>query len=246
MVFLHGGITLKLKELFSAHDMTQGPPWKRLAEFAIPMLIGNVAQQLYNTADSVIVGRYVGDNALAAVGSAMPILNLLLALFVGVAAGAGIVVSQYFGAKDRHRLSMSIGNCLSLALIATIAIMIIGPLVTMPFLRLLGTPESIIGWCGSYLKIFFLGIIGFFFYNMLSGILRGMGDSLSALLFLILAAGLNVGLDILFVAKFGMGVPGVAWATILAQFISAIFCFIKLLSMQQYFDFSLSTLKLEC
>ena len=101
---------MSLKSLFSAKDMTLGRPWKRILEFAIPMLIGNFAQQLYNTADSIIVGKFVGDNALAAVGSAMPILNLLLALFVGIATGAGIVVSQSFGARDRDGLTKAIGN----------------------------------------------------------------------------------------------------------------------------------------
>ena len=131
---------MTIKELFAAKDMTQGPPWKRIMEFSVPMLIGNIAQQLYNTADSIIVGMYVGDNALAAVGSAMPILNLLLALCVGIATGAGIVVSQSFGARDRKGLTEAIGNCIALSVIATIVIMIIGPLISMPMLRMLGTP----------------------------------------------------------------------------------------------------------
>ena len=235
---------MSLKTLFAPHDMTEGAPWQRITEFAVPMLLGNIAQQLYNTADSIIVGKFVGDNALSAVGSASPILNMLLALFIGVATGAGIVISQNFGAKDREGLSRAIGNCLSLALIATAIIMIVGPLITMPMLKLLGTPESIIYWCADYLNIFFYGIIGFFMYNMLSGVLRGMGDSLSALGFLLIAAALNVVLDLLFVAKFGMGVPGVALATVLAQAISAVFCFIKLMRMGDLFDLNWGTLKL--
>ena len=235
---------MKLKELFSAKDMTQGPAWKRIMEFAFPMLLGNFAQQLYNTADSVIVGEYVGDNALAAVGSAMPILNLLLALFVGISTGAGIVISQHFGAKDRQGLSEAIGNCITLAGIATVIIMIIGPLITRPFLEVLETPDSIIDWCANYLNIYFIGIVGFFFYNMLSGILRGMGDSLTALLFLLISAGLNVGLDILFVAKFHMGVPGVSLATVIAQAISAVLCWWKLSSMRDVFDLNWRMLKL--
>ena len=147
---------MDLKSLFSAKDMTLGRPWKRIMEFALPMLLGNFAQQLYNTADSVIVGIYVGDNALAAVGSAMPILNLLLALFVGIATGAGIVVSQSYGARDRDGLTKAIGNCIALSMIATVIIMIVGPLVTMPLLTLLGTPDSIINWCAQYLNIYFL------------------------------------------------------------------------------------------
>lgn len=235
---------MSLKSLFSAKDMTLGSPWKRIAEFAIPMLIGNIAQQLYNTADSVIVGRYVGDNALAAVGSAGPILNLLLAIFVGLATGASIVVSQSFGAKDRESLSLNIGNCITLTGIATIIIMLVGPLVSRPLLELLDTPTTIIDWCASYLNIFFIGAGGFFFYNMLSGILRGMGDSLSALMFLFVAAGLNVGLDILFVAEFNLGVPGVSLATVIAQLISAICCLLKLMKMKNVFDLNKNTLKL--
>ena len=245
IIFDKGDVVLSLKSLFSAKDMTLGRPWKRIMEFALPMLIGNIAQQLYNTVDTVIVGIYVGDNALSAVGSAMPILNLLLALFVGIATGAGIVVSQSFGAKDRETLTSSIGNCLALSAIATVVIMIVGPLITTPMLQLLGTPESIIGWCAQYLNIYFLGIVGFFYYNMLSGVLRGLGDSVSALLFLIISALLNVGLDLLFVAAFDMGVAGVALATIIAQAISAVLCFIKLKGMSDIFDLSWKTLKLE-
>lgn len=233
---------MSLKSLFSAKDMTQGPPWKRIMEFSIPMLLGNIAQQLYNTADSIIVGHYVGDNALAAVGSASPILNLLLALFVGISTGAGIVVSQSYGAKDRKGLTEAIGNCIALSLIATIVIMVIGPLITMPMLTLLGTPESIILWCADYLNIYFYGIIGFFFYNMLSGILRGLGDSVSALGFLLVAAFLNVVLDLAFVKS--MGVAGVALATVLSQGISAVLCYIKLAKMREHFDLGIKTMKL--
>ena len=222
--------------------MTLGSPAKRIMEFALPMLLGNFAQQLYNTADSIIVGKFVGDNALAAVGSAMPILNLLLALFVGIATGAGIVVSQSFGARDRDGLTKAVGNCIALSFLATILIMIIGPLVTMPLLTLLGTPDSIIGWCAQYLNIYFLGIVGFFFYNMLSGVLRGLGDSITALAFLLLSAALNVLLDLWFVRS--MGVAGVALATVIAQGISAIFCYIKLARMTDIFDLNLKTMKL--
>ena len=225
---------MSLKSLFAAKDMTLGRPWKRIMEFSIPMLIGNFAQQLYNTADSIIVGKFVGDNALAAVGSAMPILNLLLALFVGIATGAGIVVSQSFGAKDREGLSKAIGNCITLSFIASAVIMVVGPLVTMPLLTLLGTPDSIIGWCSQYLNIYFLGIVGFFFYNMLSGVLRGLGDSVSALGFLLLAAALNVMLDLWFVRS--LGVAGVALATVISQGISAVFCYWKLNRMSDIFD----------
>ncbi len=225
----------RLAALFSAQDMSQGAPWRRILEFSLPMLIGNLAQQMYNTADSVIVGIYVGDNALAAVGSASPILNLLLALFVGVSTGAGILVSQYFGAKDKERLSGVVGNCLTLTLLSSLIIMVIAPFVTRPLLELLNTPASILDWCSDYLNIFFLGILGFAAYNILSGVLRGLGDSLSSLVFLIVATVLNIGLDVWFVAGLRMGVAGVALATILAQAISAVLCFLKLIRMHDVF-----------
>ena len=227
---------MSLKSLFAATDMTEGTPWKKILQFSIPMLLGNIAQQLYNTADTVIVGIYVGDNALSAVGSASPILNLLLALFVGISTGAGIVISQSFGARDREGLSKNIGNCITLTFIASAVIMLFGPVITRPMLNMLDTPASIIDWCEQYLNIYFYGILGFFMYNMLSGVLRGLGDSVSALIFLLVAAALNVVLDLVFVAGFGMGVPGVALATIIAQGISAVCCYIKLLRMGNLFD----------
>ena len=235
----------RLKELFAPKDLTEGTPWKRITEFAIPMLIGNIAQQFYNTADSIIVGKYVGDNALAAVGSASPILNLLLVLFVGISVGAGIMVAQYFGAKDRKKLSHTIGVCISLTAIASIIIMVIGPIVTRPLLSFLNTPDTIIDWCANYLIIYFVGIAGFAYYNILAGVLRGLGDSLSALIFLLISTVLNVVLDIWFVAGLNMGVPGVALATIIAQGISAILCIIKLMKMKDNFDLNWAMLKLD-
>jgi len=234
----------KFNELFVPKDLTEGTPWKRIVEFAIPMLIGNIVQQFYNTADSIIIGKYVGDNALAAVGSAGPILNLLLVLFVGISVGAGIMVSQYFGAKDREKLSHTIGTCITLTFISSIIIMVIGPLITRPMLIFLNTPDSIIDWSANYLTIYFVGIAGFAYYNILAGVLRGLGDSISALGFLLISTALNVVLDIWFVAGFNMGVPGVALATIIAQSISAILCILKLIKMKSNFDLNRKMLKL--
>ena len=236
---------MNFRKLFSAKDMTQGAPWKRLLEFSIPMLIGNIVQQLYNAADSVIVGLYVGDNALAAVGSAGPVMMVLMALFMGVSTGAGIIISQTYGAKDREGLSKAIGNCLILSAFVSLVGMIVGPMITRPMLKLLSTPESIIDMCAEYLIIFFLGFGGFCFYNILSGVLRGLGDSVSALGFLALTAVLNVFLNIWFVAGFGIGVAGVALATIISQFISAFFCFRKLMKMRDVFDLNRSTVKFD-
>ena len=231
------------KKLFEPVDMTQGDPVRQIVKFMIPMLIGNVFQQLYNTVDSIVVGKYIGDNALAAVGSAGPILNLLLVLFMGISVGAGIMVSQYFGARQRKPLSRTIGTCLTMTLAASLIVMAIAPLVTMPLLKILNTPAEIIDWCNGYLRTIFLGIAGCAFYNILGGMLRGLGDSVSALIYLVIATILNIILDIYFVAKVGMGVPGVALATVIAQSISAVLAFLKLRSRTDCFDMKLAYLK---
>ncbi len=225
-----------LRSLLAAQDMTVGSPAKRIIQFAIPMLLGNIAQQLYSTVDSIVLGQYVGDNALAAVGSAAPILNLLLVLFIGVSAGASIMIAQYFGAQDRKRLSESVATCIIMTALASLVIMILGPLVSRPILEALSTPASIIDWCEEYLNILFIMICGGAFYNVLSGILRGLGDSVSALLFLLVATLLNIVLDVWFVASFHWGVPGVAWATAIAQVVSAVLCMIRLSRMRETFD----------
>ena len=232
-------------KLFAPVDMREGNPVKQIVAFTIPMLLGNIAQQLYNTVDSIIVGRYVGDNALAAVGSAGPIVNLMLVLFMGISVGASIMVSQYFGAQQREDLSRSIGSCVTLTVIASVIIMVVGPLISRPLLKLLDTPESIIDWCSSYLTIIFLGILGGGIYNIMGGVLRGLGDSVSALIYLLVATVLNIILDWVFVAKLGMGVPGVAWATIIAQFVSAVLTMWKLMRMGEIFDLKLEYLKPE-
>ena len=231
------------KKLFEPVDMTQGDPVRQIVKFMIPMLIGNVFQQLYNTVDSIVVGKYVGDNALAAVGSAGPIVNLLLVLFMGISVGAGIMVSQYFGARQRGPLSKSIGCCITMTFVASLIVMALAPLITMPLLRLLNTPDEIIDWCSGYLRILFLGIAGCAFYNILGGMLRGLGDSVSALLYLMIATILNIVLDLYFVASLGMGVRGVALATVIAQSFSAVLSFLKLRRRSDCFDMKAEYLK---
>lgn len=234
----------KIKELLAPKDLTTGEPWKRILEFTTPMIIGNIIQQLYNTVDTFVVGKYIGDNALAAVGSAGPVINLLIVLFVGIAVGSGIMVSQYYGAKNREKLSKTIGTCITLIGITSVIIMIIGPLITRPLLVFLKTPDSLIDWCSNYLVIMFLGISGMSYYNILAAILQGLGDSLSALIFLIISTIINIVLDVLFVAKFNMGVEGVAIATVIAQGVSAILCIVRLMKMKTDFDLNLKNLKL--
>lgn len=225
-----------IKKIFSPIDMTEGTPWKRITLFTIPMLIGNIAQQLYSTVDSIVVGNYVGDNALAAVGSASPVLNLLLVLFIGISVGASIMVAQYFGAREREKLAGTIGTCITLTALSCLIMMILGVLVSRPLLHFLKTPDSILDWCASYLNIMFVGMAGMAYYNILSGILRGLGDSASALLYLIVSTVLNIGLDIWFVASFQMGVAGVALATVIAQTVSSVLCLLRLLRMKDIFE----------
>jgi putative MATE family efflux protein len=181
----------------------------------------------------------VGDNALAAVGSAGPILNLMIVLFVGISVGATVMVSQYFGAQRMEDLSKAVGCCITITAAASVLIMIVGPLIAGPLLRLLNTPESIIGWCEEYLTIIFLGVFGGGYYNILSGVMRGLGDSTSALRFLLAATVVNIVLDYVFVAKFGMGVPGVAWATVIAQLVSAILALYKVMRLKDVFELKL-------
>lgn len=233
-----------LKKLFAPVDMTVGRPWEDILIFTVPMLIGNIAQQLYNTVDSVVVGKYVGDNALAAVGSAGPILNLLIVLFIGISVGASIMVSQYFGARNREDLSRTIGSCIVLTGLASLFVMVVATMLSRPLLVLLGTPDSILDWCTSYLHILFLGAAGMAYYNILSGVLRGLGDSISALVYLIVASVTNIVLDLVFVAQFKMGVAGVALATVIAQAVSAILCLWKLARMRDLFDMKWSYMRL--
>ena len=233
-----------LKKLFAPVDMTVGKPWENILIFTVPMLIGNIAQQLYNTVDSVVVGNFVGDNALAAVGSAGPILNLLIVLFIGISMGASIMVSQYFGAKNRKDLSATIGNCIVLTALASVFVMVVATMLTRPLLLLLKTPDSILDWCTSYLHILFIGSAGLAYYNILSGVLRGLGDSISALVYLIVASILNIILDLVFVVYFGMGVDGVALATAIAQAISALLCVRRLMQMKDLFDMNREYLKM--
>ena len=234
----------RIKKLFEPTDMTVGRPWASIVMFCIPMLIGNIAQQLYSTVDSIVVGHYVGDNALAAVGSATPLFNMLLVLFVGISAGVGIMVSQYFGAKAREELSSTIGTALTLTAIVSVIMLLVAPPFIPALLELLNTPESIIADCNSYLTILLYGGAGMAFYNILSGILRGMGDSFSALIYLLIATVINIVLDVYFVAKLNMGVAGVSLATVIAQAVSSALCLYKLIHMRATFDLGVKQLKM--
>lgn len=244
---------MNIKTLFAPTDMTQGAPWKSILLFTVPMLIGNIAQQLYSTVDSIVVGKYIGDNALSAVGSSLPILNMLLVLFIGISSGATIMASQYFGSKSRNDLSYSIGNSITVTLISCVALIAIAAPFIRPLLTVLNTPTdpvvpgvedyTVLDACADYLMICLVGIAGMAFYNILSGIIRGLGDSVSALVYLLVATVVNIILDIVFVAVFSLGVAGVAWATIIAQFIASFLCLLKIIRMREHFDFGIKYLK---
>jgi putative MATE family efflux protein len=238
-------LTSGIKRFFAPRDMTAGKPMTELIMFSVPLLLGNFAQQLYNTVDAIIVGNYIGDDALGAVGLTAAIINLLLALFAGLATGAGIVVSQYFGAKDRATLSRSVGTIIVATFWAVAITTAVGVLAARPILILLGTPDEMLEMAYQYMVIFFAGIIGFAFFNMLSGILRGLGDSASPLVYLLFATVLNIFLDIAFVTRFGMSTDGVALATVISQTLSAMFCYHRLTRMTDVLDVNRHTIRMD-
>ena len=234
----------KLKKLFAPRDLTVGNTLSGIVMFAIPLLIGNLAQQLYSTVDAIVVGQYVGDDALGAVGLTTPIINLIFVLFMGISSGATIVVSQYFGAKDRKNLSKAVGTTIMLTVISGVIMSVVGALLSRPLLLLLDTPESMMEMATDYLAIIMIGLVANGLYNILSGVMRGMGDSVSPLLYLLVACLLNVVLDLVFVINFGMTTDGVALATIISQAVSAALCLIRLARMKDTIDLNRSTLRI--
>ena len=232
-----------LRALFGVQDMTSGSPARCLLRFSIPLLIGNFAQQLYNTVDSMVVGKYIGDVALAAVGTSTPILNLMLVLFMGISTGAGILSAQFFGGRERERLSRLVGSTMLLTLASGVLMCAIGWLAAPFLIGLVAPPPNVAEGAIVYLKIYFLGMVGNAAYNILAGVLRGMGDSVHPLLYLILASLMNIVLDLVFVRELGLGIAGVAWATIIAQAVSGGLCFIRLTRMRDTIDFNKATLR---
>ena len=206
-------------------DMTDGTIWKHLVNFAFPLFMGNIFQQLYNTVDSIVVGNFVGADALGAVTSTIPIVITLIGLFIGLAMGASVVISQYFGARDIQNLRRATHTAVVSTIIMALIISAAGYWSTPYLLRMMNTPESVFREAVVYLQIFSLGLGGTMLYNMGSAILRAVGDSKRPLYFLILASILNIFLDLLFVIKFESGVAGVAYATIISQLVSGLIIF---------------------
>ena len=201
--------------------MTQGVIWKQLVLFAIPLIMGNIFQQLYNTVDSIVVGNYLGTSALAAVGATTAICNTLVNFFNGISIGAGVVISTCFGSRNHEKLHEAVETTILFAVIVGCFVSLISVWVVPLMLKWMSTPDDVIGPAGEYLKIYFAGVPVLFLYNMSSAILRGVGDTKRPLNFLIISSCLNIALDILFVAKFGWGISGVAIATVIAEAVSA-------------------------
>ena len=230
----------QFKDLFSTIDMTEGTPWKKIALFSVPLLVGNIFQQMYSTADAIMLGRFVGDHALAAVGASMPIFFLIFVLLMGLGMGAGIMVSQYFGAKKRDDISYTIGTGITLMTVLSIILMIAGPFFTRPLLTLLGTPPEIINDSVLYMNILLLGVLPVAYFNLLSGILRSLGDSYSPLIYLIITCLLNIALNFLLIPH--LGAAGAALGTVLSQAVSSVLCYRRLCQMKDVFDMGKSYL----
>jgi len=224
--------------------MTQGSITRQLILFSIPLLIGNFFQQLYNTVDSIIVGQFVGKQALAAVGTSLPLINLLIGFFMGVAAGASIIISQYYGAKRWEDLRKAVHTFCWFTLVVGIIMTIIGVAGSSFFLSIIGVPSDIFQDANDYLKIYFAGIGVTMIYNSGAGILRAVGDSRRPLYFLIVSSLTNVVLDLVFVVNFNMGVKGVAWATVLATIISSVLVIWTLVKDKGEYRVSLKEIRL--
>lgn len=203
-------------------NLTEGTICKQLLLFALPLMASNLFQQLYNTADSMIVGQFVGSTALAAVGSTGALTGLIIGFFMGMGTGSGVVISQYYGAKDYEKLRKSVHTALALAIAFGVGLAVVGVLLSPLLLRWMGTPDDVMDQAVLYLRIYFIGIISLTVYNIGAGILRAVGDSKRPLYYLVIAGVTNVVLNLVFVLVFHMGVAGVAVATICSQVLSSI------------------------
>ena len=223
--------------------MTEGVIWKEVLLFSVPLLLGNLFQQLYNAVDSVVVGNYIGAQALAAVGSSAPVINLLVSFFMGLSVGAGVIISRYFGARNMESLQDSIHTSLALTMTAGIFMTLFGIIFSPTILRWIGTPSDVMSSSVLYLRIYFCGILSVMLYNMGSGILRAVGDSKNPLYFLIVSSITNILLDLLFVIVFDMGIAGVGWATLIAQTISAVLTLLLLIKTKQEYKVTLKKIR---
>lgn len=225
--------------------MTEGVIWKQLLAFSMPLLMGNLFQQLYNTVDSVVVGNYIGSEALAAVGSSNSLINLIIGMFMGIATGAGVIISQYYGGKEEQKLHWAVHTCMALSIWGGIFLTVLGIAISPIILRWMGTPEEVMSNSVVYFRIFFGGSLFNLVYNMGAGILRAVGDSRRPLYYLCVSSVVNIVLDLVFVVVFHMGVAGVGYATVTAQFISAMLVMLALTRSNEAYRLELSKIKID-
>ena len=214
----------KIKTAAGNVDLLQGPIFKSLVLFAIPLFVSNVFQQLYNTVDTMIVGNYLGDMSLAAIGSCSSVFELLVGFALGIGNGLSLVAARSFGAGDEKRLKQSVAGAVVIGILASIVISVVGSACLYPLLRLLHTPAEIIDEAYSYISVIAVSVIVMFSYNLCAGLLRAIGNSVMPLVFLVVSSCLNIFLDLLFITKFHMGVRGAAFATVISQGTSVMLC----------------------
>lgn len=232
-----------MKMAHTTQPMTQGPIWKRITYFALPIFLGNLFQQMYNTADSLIVGNFLGKNALAAVSSTGSLIFMLIGFLSGIAIGAGVVISRYFGGNKLEEMSQAVHTTVAFGLVAGVVMTAVGVGLSPQILRWMDTPENVMYNSQLYLSIYFMGSLGSVMYNACVGIMQAVGDSRHPLYYLIVSSVVNVVLDLFFIAVLGMGVDGAAWATIIAQYVSAIMCLWRLLRVKDNYRVELRKIR---
>ena len=228
----------------AANSMLEGSIWKALVAFAIPIFLGNLFQQLYNTADSLIVGKFIGKEALAAVGSSANLISLIIGLLQGTALGAGVLIAKFYGARDEKNLSLAVHTGLAFGLIGGLLLTVVGVVLSPLLLRWMGTPADVLPNSIAYFRTYFYGCLAMFLYNISVGILQAVGDSRHPLDYLILSSIVNVVLDLLFVAVFHWGVASAAAATVISQAVSAILCIWQLTRTDDVYRISLRKVRL--
>ncbi|MEJ8737023.1 MATE family efflux transporter [Erysipelotrichaceae bacterium HCN-30851] len=216
----------------SKNLMTEGTIWKKIIFFALPLFVGNLFQQLYNTADSLIVGNFLGSNALAAVSSSGNLIFLMVGFFNGIAIGAGVVIARYFGARDIENMQRAIHTTVAFGLVSSVILTVVGVALAPQILIWMDTPANVLPESVTYFRIYFMGSLGLVMYNIFVGILQAVGDSKHPLYYLIVSSIINVVMDLVLIVVFDMGVGSAAFATILSQFISAALCMRKLMKTQ--------------
>ena len=210
-------------------NMLDGPIWKGLIAFAIPIFLGNLFQQLYNTADSLIVGNFLGKEALAAVGSSANLIHLMIGFLQGVAMGGGVLIAKYYGAKEYENLKKTVHTGIAFGVIGGLLLTVVGVTCTPVILRWMDTPPDVLPESISYFRTYFFGALAMFLYNISTGILQNVGDSRHPLYYLVLSSVINVVLDLLFVGVLGYGVASAALATVISQAVSAVLCLRQLM-----------------